>query len=269
MAGERLAIDTDIEASSGAPRGRLARRKGMEAAVARFGSVRSFVLRTLYSWLTLTLLFTFTWPLLVVFAGAPSGVSPRATPLGWFAARLAIAALSAAAAGLLWRLSPVPAEVARPARAARLFARAGGRVWPQVMVFLAGVSALLLLLLFVSDPLGALQVATLGLAESLTVQLLLAGYMQGLFDLTLDDYRATVATLGLFALTFAIRGGLASSTQAGLGGNDFVVALVAGGALGLLVGAASLLLRARSGSLAPAVLAQWLTLYILVGLFES
>jgi hypothetical protein len=86
-----------------------------------------------------------------------------------------------------------------------------------------------------------------------------------LFDLTLDDYRATVATLGLFALTYGMREGL----DAASGSGDFALALAAGGVLGLLIGGVSLWLRAKSGSLLPALLAQWLLLYILVGLFES
>jgi hypothetical protein len=247
------------------PKGRLTRDKGLGAAVVRYGNLRSFTLRTLYSWLTLTILLTFSWPAMIVYLDAPTGVSPRATPLGWFVARLLAAALSAAAAGLLWRLSPIPATVAQPERARRLFSRASGRVWPQALVFLCGLSALLLVLLLVADPLGALQVALLGLAEALAVQLLLSGYVKGLFDLTLDDYRATVATLGLFALTYGMREGL----DAASGSGDFVLALVAGGVLGLLIGGVSLWLRAKSGSLLPALLAQWLLLYILVGLFES
>ena len=240
------------------------RDKGLAAALTRYGSLRSFTLRTLYSWLTLTVLLTFSWPMLVVYAGAPNGVSPRQTPLVWFGARLLVALLSAAAAGLLWRLSPVPSAPADPARATRLFQRTSGRIWPQLLVFLSGLSALLLVLLLAIDPLGALQVALLGLAEALAIQTLLAGYLKGFFDLTLDDYRATVATLALFALTYALREGL----DAASGSGDFALALAAGGALGFLIGVISLWLRAKSGSLLPAMLTQCLLLYILVGLFE-
>lgn len=250
------------------PRHRLTREKGIDAALWRYGSVRSFTLRTLYSWLTLTLLFTFTWPMLVVFAGAPAGVPARATPVDWLLARLGIATLIAVAAAFLWRLSPVPAAVAEPWRAIRLFTRASGRVWPQLMVFLVAMSMLLTLLLALDDPAAALKIVALGAAESLAVQLLLTGYLKGVFDVLLDDYRATIATLSLFAATFAIRGGLAASTKANLGGDEFVVSLLAGALLGLLIGGASLWLRARGGSLLPGALAHLLALYILVGLFE-
>ena len=81
------------------------------------------------------------------------------------------------------------------------------------------------------------------------MQALLAGYLKGFFDLTLDDYRATAATLALFALTYAMREGL----DAASGSGDLTLAMFAGGVLGLLIGVISLWLRAKSGSLLPAV----------------
>src|SRR5688572_8915808 len=45
--------------------------KGHAAMLARYGTTRSFTMRTLYTWLTLTMLYLFTWPLLVLLTAAP------------------------------------------------------------------------------------------------------------------------------------------------------------------------------------------------------
>lgn len=237
-----------------------ARPKGLDVAIARHGSVRGFTLRTLYTWFTLTILLTFTWPLLVVYAGAPTG-PVEDLPGDWFQARLLLMALTAGASAWLWRISPAPTDVARIDRAIAVFRR--GRVWPQVIVFLSGLVLVLSAVLVAADPAKGLKVVVFGLAEALAIQTLLAGYMHSVFEMTLKDARAYPATLGLFALTFAIRGGLASSTHEDLGQELFIVAVAAGSVIGLAAGGFSLLLRARSGTLAPGVLAYWLVFYIL------
>jgi len=240
-------------------------RKGREAAIRRYETLRSFVLRTLYTWLTLTILLTFSWPMLVVFAGAP-GVSPANTPDDWFQIRLLITALVAAVVVWLWRLSPIPTDVAQPRRALDLLRR--GKVWPQVIVFLGGLVLILSIVLLAEDPDKRFKVISLGLAEALAVQMLLSGFMHGFFELVIDEAWASFATLGLFALTFAIRAGLASATRSDLGEQLFIVALAAGAVLGAIVGGVSLLLCRRSGSLLPGILAQWLVLAILPAFFE-
>jgi hypothetical protein len=243
-----------------------ARPKGLPAAIERYGSLRAYVLRSLYSWLTLTILFTFTWPLLVVYAGAPAE-SVVDTSGGWFQIRLLLALFTGAFSTWLWWVSPVPTEVGQPSSALALLRR--GKVWPQVLVFLLGLALLLCVLLIIADPAKGLKVASYGLVEAVTVQVLLAGYMHGTFELVLEDSRAYLVTLGLFALTFAIRGGLASATQDDFGQDLLIVAAFAGAVVGLVAGGLSLFLRARSGSLLPGVLAYWLLFYILPAFFEA
>jgi hypothetical protein len=237
----------------------------LDAAVSRYGGVRSFTLRTLYTWLTLSILFAFGWPMLVVYAGAP-GVLPIETPGDWFQARFLIAAASAGVAAWLWRVSPAPTDTARPERALALFRR--GRVWPQVMVFLLGTLVVLSSLRIIEDA-AAVKVVALGLAEALTIQIILSGYLHGAFDLLLEDYRASLATLALFALTFGIRALLASATDDDAGQDLLFVALLAGMALGVIAGGVSLLLRNRSGSIVPGILAHWLVLYVVASFFEA
>jgi hypothetical protein len=93
--------------------------------------------------------------------------------------------------------------------------------------------------------------------------------LAGVFELLLDPFPAALATLGLFALTYAIRVSLDAGTDENIGGDVVVVAAVAGAVLGAIIGAVALFLRARSGSLLPGILAHWLALYIIVGLFEG
>lgn len=236
------------------------RPKGLPAAIHRYGSLRSFMLRTLYSWFTLTIFYTFTWPLLVVYANAPA-VAPEDTPGSWFLVRLALALVACVAVLWLWWVSPAPVDAGRPAAALALLRR--GRIWPQVVVFLAGLALLLVSLLTISDPQTGLKAASLGLVEALTVQALLAGYLHSTFQMVLADGRAYLATLGLFALTFAIRGALASATQESAGQELLIVAALAGAVVGSIAGGISLFLRARAGSLLPGVLAFWLLFYIL------
>src|SRR5687767_3082237 len=96
--------------------GRGGRLKGRGAIGPRYGSTRSFVLRTLYSWLTLSMLYLFAWPLLVIYFGAPS-VPPEETPANWYQFRLFAPLLIAAIVLWLWQLSPAPAGTALRARA--------------------------------------------------------------------------------------------------------------------------------------------------------
>ncbi|HUG15893.1 MAG TPA: hypothetical protein VMM78_12855 [Thermomicrobiales bacterium] len=239
------------------------RLKGQEAIVARYGTRRSFILRLLYSWLTMTMLFSFPWPLAVLIAEAPGG-SPWTTPLDWFQVRFLPPALIASIAAWLWTLSPVPSDIIRRERLLAPFH--SGRVWPQVMVFLLGMIALTAILLLVENTGGALKLILLTAAEAAVIMILISGYMHAAFDTLLEEYRSIAATLPvllLYALTFGMRGGLATASEEVLAGDQFVVAMSAGIVAGVIIGAIAVFLRHRSGSLLPGFLALWLVLLLL------
>jgi hypothetical protein len=238
------------------------RLKGRAAAIARYGGLRSFALRTLYSWLTMTMLYLFVWPLLVVYADAPA-VPPEETPAGWYQLRLLPPLLVAAVATWLWRLSPVPVATLDPRGALALFRC--GRVWPQVLVFLLGMCVVVGGFMLAHDPPGALKLLLLTLAETLVILVLTSGYLHGAFELLLEDRKPVAAALcatGLYAFLFGLRAALAVAGESG-SGDEYVVAISAGIVVGALVGGVASWLRDRSGSLLPGVLALWLTFLLL------
>ncbi len=238
---------------------RRSRAKGRDAVAARFGSERSFVFRTLYTWLTLTILYLGVWPMLVIYAGAP-GVDPEDTPLDWYQLRLLAPLLTALAAGWLWQASPVPAETAARERVVALARR--GRLWPQVLLFMAGTIAVVALFLLAEDAGGGLRLLLLTLAEAAVIGVVISGYLHGALDLVLRPRQATLAASGLYALTFAMRAMLAVASQES---GDVLVALAAGLLAGLLIGLAAGGLRAASGSIVPGILGLWL-LFVVLGL---
>lgn len=239
---------------------RLVRAKGRDAIFTRFGSERSFVLRTLYTWLTLTILYLGAWPMLIIYAGAPS-VDPEDTPLGWYQLRLLAPLLTAVAAAFIWRVSPVPTETAARERVLLLARR--GRVWPQVLLFLAGTIVVVALFLLVEDLSGGLRLLLLTLAEAAVIGIVISGYLHGALELVLRPRQAALAASGLYALTFAMRAMLAVASQEA--GGDVAIALAAGLLAGLLIGLVAAGLRAASGSIVPGILALWL-LFLLLGL---
>jgi hypothetical protein len=240
----------------------VTRLKGHEGIVARYGSERSFTLRLLYSWLTLTMLWTFAWPLLVLLTSAP-GVPPEKTPAGWFQFRLLAPLLTAAAAGWIWRLSPVPTTTADRGRMLALARE--GRVWPQVLLFLIGLPLVLSGFLLAEDAGGALKLASLALAEAVVIQVILSGYLHGAFDLLLPEGRPELPAVGLYALTFGIRGALAAAAEETLPQGELLLAATGGILAGALIGCLSVWLRARSGSILPGILSLWL-LFLLIDL---
>ncbi len=238
------------------------RMKGREAIVPRYGTQRSFMLRTLYSWLTMSMLYLFAWPLAVIYLGAP-GVAPHETSADWYQIRLLAPVLIAALAAWLWQLSPAPAETMARGRALALFRQ--GRIWPQALLFLIATPLVLTGFLMVNDPAGAIKLVLLTLAESLAIQILTSGYLHAAFDIVLEDGRANLAAIGLYAAAFAIRASMVVAAEQAEAGGDYTLAIVAGVFVGIIVGGVSSWLRARSGSLLPGVLALWLT-FLLLGL---
>lgn len=238
------------------------RRAGAQGRViAHFGSERYAALRALYHWLNLTLLLTFPWPALVTFFDAPS-VRPENTPSDWFLLRLAAPVAAFLVAAHFWRSSGVPGDVAGPGHAIQLVSR--GRLIGQIVLFLVGLSVVASIVLLLDDPTRATKALTLGLAEALAIQTLIAGYVKSTLE-TLDGKPVNIFALclALFALSFAIRAGLAAGIQQDASGTLIAGGIIGGAAVGLLVGAVSLVLRDHTASLAPGVALQLLLVAII------
>jgi hypothetical protein len=238
------------------------RLKGREAIEPRYGSLRSFMLRTLYSWLTMSMLYLFAWPLAVIYLDAP-GVPPHETPTDWYQVRLLAPALIAIVAAWLWQLSPAPAETMSRRRALALFRQ--GRIWPHALLFLLGTPLVLSGFLIAEDPSGGIKLALLTLAEALAIQVLTSGYLHAAFEIVLKDGRANLAAIGLYAAAFAIRALMVVAAEQSEAGADYTLAIVAGIVVGVIVGGIATWLRARSGSLLPGILALWLA-FLMLGL---
>lgn len=238
------------------------RLQGREAIIPRYGNLRSFMLRTLYSWLTMSMLYLFAWPLAVIYLDAP-GVAPHETPIDWFQLRLLAPVLVAVVATWLWHLSPVPVETLTRERTFGLFRQ--GRVWPQALLFLSATPLVLTAFLLIEDPAGGLKLVSLTLAEAVVMQILTSGYLHAAFDIVLEDGRAHLAAAGLYAVAFAIRAVMVVSAETTAANDAYQLAIAAGAVVGLIVGGVSSWLRVRSGSLLPGILALWLT-FLLLGI---
>lgn len=251
----------DVVVSALGPYGRL---KGRDAARERYGSIRTFVIRTLYTWFTMTLLAQITWPLLVLQLDAP-GSPPADTPIDWFQLRLIAPVLVALLAAWLWRLSPVPHGPLQVAPARALLHR--GRIWPQALLLMTGTLLLLVVFALIENPAGGLKLTALALAEAAVIQILCSGYLQGMFALLLPTWRPTVLATVLYMLAFALRALLALADEATVGSTELLAAGLAGAVVGLLLGGVCAVLRSRSSSLLPGTLLLWLV-FVAFGLAD-
>ena len=251
----------DVIVNELGPHGRL---KGRDAARERYGSIRTFVIRTLYTWFTMTLLAQITWPLLVLQLDAP-GAPPSDTPIDWFQLRLIAPVLVALLAAWLWRLSPVPHGPLQVAPARALLHR--GRIWPQALLLMAGTLLVLVGFALLENPAGGLKLTSLALAEAVVIQILCSGYLQGMFALLLPTWRPTVLATMLYMLTFALRALLALADEATVGSTELLAAALAGAVVGLLLGGVCAVLRSRSTSLLPGTLLLWLV-FVAFGLAD-
>jgi hypothetical protein len=254
LAGER-----DRVASKGTPvRDRA--ESDAKLIIARHGSHRAAVGATLFIWVNLSLLLAFGWAVLVIALDAPP-VGVEVLPADWFAARLAIAVVGAGLTVLFWRSSQVPTAPMSREAITGIFQR--GVLWTQGMLFLIGVSAVLGVLLLSANPAQAARLLSFGVVEVFAIQALFSGFVKTAFDILLDRKLAFLIVTGLFAAFFGLQS-MAISITAADAGQNYLLALVAGGVLGAVVGAVSLALRDRSGSILPSILFHLLLFYLLI-----
>ena len=227
--------------------------------IAYYGSFRSAVGSILFLWLNVSLLLAFSWPVLVIIFEAPS-VAVEDTPIDWFVLRLGIALFGLVVTLFLWHLSPVPMRVATLQAVADVFKR--GVLWTQVLLILAGVSLVLAAMLIASDAGPATKLVIFGLVEAVAIQALFGGYVKSAFDVLFKSWQAFLSVVGLFALFFGLRS-MAFAMTAIDGDENYMLALAAGSAFGVILGAVTLLFRDRSGSLLPGILLHWTVFYLL------
>lgn len=235
-----------------------------DALIERYGSHGSAVTQTLVTWLNLSLLLALGWPAMVVVFGAPyRGVEHL--PLGWFLVRLGIAAIVAGLTVVLWRLGPVSTRSGTLAAMAGIVER--GRLWRQLTLTLLGVSITLVVLLILAEPARATRLVLYGVVESFAIQALLCGFMKRAFDVLLTPRRSNLLVTGLFAAFFGAQNLALASASPNIDEN-LVLVLLAAIMLGAVIGALSLLLRNRTGTILPGFLLHLLFLHLLILFFE-
>ena len=228
---------------------------------------RALTMRILNLWLNLTLLYLLAWPLLTVVFGAPQDTVDE-LPLGWFLVYLVPALAVLVLVARLWRVNKLPIDLVQPRRALALLALGGWR--GQVMLFLVGVTLVTAVLLFVASPSDGTKVLVNGLLRAAALQLLIAGYVKTMLDrLGADPRRTFWFGVGMFAFTYAADTAIQAAVRQSASLDMLPIAFAAGALLGLLLGLASMSLRDRTGSLAPAVLLQLFLLTILPAFFDS
>jgi hypothetical protein len=229
--------------------------------------VRSLTLRVLNLWLNVTLLYLLAWPLLNVVFDAPQETVAE-LPLGWFIVYLAPALAVLVLATRLWRVNQLPSEVVQPTRALALLKFGGWR--GQAVLFLVGLTLVTSVMLLLAAPADGAKVLINGLIRAAALQVLISGYVKTMLDqLGADPRRTYWFGVGMFAFTFAADTAVQAAVRQNASLDMLPIAFAAGTLLGLLLGLASLSLRDRTGSLAPALLLQLLMLTILPAFFDS
>lgn len=232
--------------------------------IERHGSQRSALSSILFGWLNLILLMAFGWASLVVVFDAPA-VSVETLPVDWFVIRLGIMLAAAIVIVVLWRSSYVPTTALSMDAVRGLFQR--GMLWTQGMLFLIGVTFVLIVFLLLLDVGQASRLLLFGIVEVFAVQALFAGYVKTAMDALLSQRRSFLLLTGLFALFFAAQS-LAIALSSDEGGQNYALAFFAGAFLGAVVGVISLVLRDRSGSILPGFLVQLMVFYLFIPFLE-
>lgn len=232
--------------------------------IERHGSQRSAIGSILFAWLNLSLLMAFGWAALVLVFDAPA-IGLEVLPLDWFVIRFGIMLVAAVFTVLLWRSSDVPTWSMSTEAVTSLFKR--GMIWTQVMLFLIGVSLVLAWFLLMLNIGQASRLLIFGVVEVFAVQALFAGYVKTGMDVFLSRARSFLLVTGLFSLFFASQS-FALAISSAEGGQNYGLAFAAGAFLGAVVGAVTLLLRDRSGSILPGFLVQMLVFYLFIPFLE-
>jgi hypothetical protein len=215
--------------------------------------------RRAYRWLNLTLVHHGVWPLLVVVFGAPA-VPIAITPLPWYWARLGAPALATllGLAYLAQRPQGLPSDMAL--RTAESTSERDRRLREQATILVVGVTAAVGLLRLLQGPfVPVLKLEAFGLADVAAYQAINFGVAG----------RAAPAGFGpalpvaLFGLSWGLRDlFLAAASPAA---ESLSLTFVSGGAIGLIFGVISFVLRRWPGGYLTATMLQFLVVYLVLG----
>lgn len=227
------------------PRGRAAAATERE----RIFAERLSLFKRVYRWLNLTLIQLGVWPLLVALALAPA--APLAlTPMPWYLVRVAAPAFAALLAWVYLAQRPdARSSIALDPPMPR------GTLPPlrqQAAFLLPGLAvALSIARVAMGPPDLALKLLLFGIADTAAYQLIHFGVVRRSWP---DEESGNLAAVGFFTLSWAIRQSIAAAATPV--NESLAVAALAGGAIGLVIGGLSLLLRRWPGGWLPAAALQ-------------
>ncbi|MFM9107198.1 MAG: hypothetical protein ACKOWF_10940 [Chloroflexota bacterium] len=224
-------------------------KAGAERERERAFRERLSLFKRVYRWLNLTLIQLGTWPLLVALAIAPALPLPL-TPMPWYLVRLAAPALAALLA--LVYLAQRPESLAGAAGDPPMPRGAMPPLRQQAAFLLPGLAiALSLARLAIGPPDAALKALLFGIADTAAYQVIHFGVVRRSWP---DEDSGNLAAVGFFTLSWAIREAIAAAATPAQ--ESLWMAAFAGGAIGLVIGGASLVLRRWPGGWLPAASAQ-------------
>ncbi|MGI9255119.1 MAG: hypothetical protein ACR2J8_15355 [Thermomicrobiales bacterium] len=215
----------------------------------RLFAERLSLFKRVYRWLNLTLIQLGIWPLLVALSLAPTLPLPL-TPMPWYLVRVAAPAFAALLAWVYLAQRPdslasVTVDPPMP----------GGDVSPlrqQAAFLLPGLAlAMGFARVAMGPPEIALKVLLFGIADTAAYQVIHFGVVRRSWP---DEESGNIAAVSLFTLSWAIRQVIAAAATPA--NESLAMAGLAGGAIGLVIGGLSLLLRRWPGGWLPAAAAQ-------------
>lgn len=217
---------------------------------------RNATVRVLYAWFNLTLIYVMAWPLLVIAFDAPLD-QPGELPFAWFLLYLVPPLVVLAVEVRWWRINSLSTAPLQWQRAVVMLGQGG---WQrQLAVVLVVLPLVCTVLLFAAEPLGAAQALGAGFVRALALQLLIAGYANGMLaQLGAHPSRIYWIGVGMFTVTVAAETAIAVAARQSPALDELLLAFSAGALLGALLGFASMSLRGHTGSLIPGVLLQLL-----------
>ena len=219
--------------------------------------------RRIYRWANLTLIHQGAWPLLLLLTAAPAG-KPQEIEMPWYLSRVGAPAAAALFALMYLRHQPQVTEGSLVPRTKEKQASDRPGLDAQVKVGLIALTITLAAGRLINGPIEpATKLIVFGVADVLAFQLIH-------FEVVRRSYRDPTQGIGLAVLLFGLSWGLRDLFLTSLGPSEAspAFALLTGLVVGLLVAAASRVLRSWPGGFWSASAAHLLIVYLVIGFVD-
>jgi hypothetical protein len=209
------------------------------------------------------------WPLLVLIGEGPRVTEPAGLPWDWWGVRVAAPAIAVVLAWVYIRQGADGVDTQRVPAVPTGGSLSGTENEPprspslrrQAQFALIGLPIMVAAVRLIDGPVGyATKIAAFGAVDALAFQLTSFGVAYRLFP---DERRGTMAAVGFFTVSWAIRDLILAIVGDSLGSIFFTI--VGGLLAGALIALASLAIRRWPGGFWPAWGAQWLVISLIIG----